>query len=110
MAAPAHRLLVFSDPVEGREDEYNDWYDDIHIDEVLEVDGFVACQRFVVDDDTADAPARYLAVYEIDADDPVAAYSTLRGAVGEMNVTDAIDRSSVSAWIFTAHGERVAVT
>jgi hypothetical protein len=110
MGSPAHRLMVFSNPVEGREDEYNEWYDGVHIDEVLEVDAFVACQRFTADDGTEGAPARYLAVYEIDADDPVAAYATLQGAVGEMNVTDAIDRSSVAAWIFTAHGERVAVS
>ena len=110
MATPAHRLLVFSNPVEGREDEYNDWYDEVHIDEVLEVDGFVACQRFSADDGTEGAPARYLAVYEIDADDPVAAYDTLQASVGDMNVTDAIDRSSIAAWIFTARGERIAVS
>ncbi|MEM7286741.1 MAG: hypothetical protein AAF480_10355, partial [Actinomycetota bacterium] len=104
----AHRLFVFSNPVDGREDEYNDWYDDVHIAEVLEVDGFVACQRFTAAGGD-DAPARYLAVYEMDADDPIAAYDTLRASVGEMNVTDAIDRSSVTALIFTARGERVSV-
>jgi len=110
MGSATHRLFVFSNPVEGREDEYNDWYDDVHMREVLEVDGFVACQRFAVDPGTEGAPARYLAVYEIDAADPAAAYATLQNSVSEMNVTDAIDRSSVSAWIFTARGERVAVS
>ncbi len=109
MAGATHRLMVFSNPVAGREDEYNEWYDGIHISEVLEVDGFVACQRFVADAAAEDPPAKYLAVYEIDADDPVAAYTNLRGATGEMNVTDAIDRESVVSWIFTAHGERVAL-
>jgi hypothetical protein len=104
-----HRLLVFSNPVAGRDDDYNHWYDTVHITEVLEVDGFVGCQRFAVDPGTPGAPARYLAIYEIDADDPVAAFTTLQSAVGDMTVSDAIDRTSVAAWIVTAHGERVAL-
>ena len=108
MAMARHCLLVFSDPVSGREDEYNHWYETIHIDEVLEVEGFVACQRFALDPGSSEAPAQYLAVYEIDADDPAAAFSALRAATGDMNVTDAIDRSSVSAWIYTALGDRAA--
>jgi hypothetical protein len=101
-----HRLLVFSNPVDGREDEYNAWYDDVHIGEVLEVDGFVGCQRFAVA--SGDAPARYLAVYEIDADDPVEAFGRLSAAVGDMTMTDAIDRAGTAAWIVTATGERIA--
>ena len=107
---PAHRLFVYSNPVEGREAEYNDWYDGVHITEVLEVDGFVGCQRFRVDPGTDGAPARYLAIYEIDSDDPAASFAALRAAVGDMTVSDAIDRSSVTSWIYTAHGDRVAVS
>ena len=76
---------------------------------MLEIEGFVACQRFALDPGSSDAPAQYLAVYEIDADDPAAAFLTLQAATGDMNVTDAIDRSSVSAWIYTARGDRVAM-
>jgi hypothetical protein len=109
MTSAAHRLLVFSNPVAGREDEYNHWYDTVHMTEVLEVEGFVGCQRFAVDPETGDAPARYLAIYEIDHDDPTAAFATLQSAVSDMTLTDAIDRASVAAWIVTAHGERMAV-
>ena len=41
-----HVLLVFTSPVEGREDEYNAWYNDVHLGEVLTADGFVRAQRF----------------------------------------------------------------
>ncbi|MGI9624473.1 MAG: hypothetical protein ACR2PK_16700, partial [Acidimicrobiales bacterium] len=78
MTSPAHRLFVYSNPVDGREDEYNDWYDSVHIAEVLEVEGFVGCQRFSVDPGTDSAPARYLAIYEIDSEDPVASFATLQ--------------------------------
>jgi len=110
MAAASHRFFVFSNAVEGREAEYNHWYDTTHIEEVLEVEGFVACQRFVVDPGTEGAPAKYLAIYEIDSDDPVGAVEGLQALVSEMTVTDAIDRSSVVSWIYTAHGDRVALS
>lgn len=110
MSTAPHRLFVFSNPVEGREAEYNEWYDTVHIDEVLQVDGFVACQRFVVDPGARDAPARYLAIYEIDDGDPAAAFARLRGAVDDMTPSDAIDQASVNAWIYSAHGERVTLS
>lgn len=41
-----HHFIVLSNPVAGREDDYNDWYDNEHLDDVLKVEGFVAAQRF----------------------------------------------------------------
>lgn len=109
MANAQHQILVFTNPVEGREDEYNRWYDDIHVSEVLELEGFVACQRFVTDT-SKNPPAKYLAVYECDAEDPVAAWNTLQRTIPQMNMSDALDLSSVSTWIYTAHGDRVTVS
>jgi hypothetical protein len=66
-------LLVFSNPVDGREDEYNDWYTNHHLDEILEIEGFRRAQRFRLADaemnrDTPETPYRYLALYEVDDD------------------------------------------
>lgn len=108
MATANHRILVFTSPVEGRENDYNEWYDNIHVGEVLQVEGFVGCQRLAANP-ASDAPAKYLAIYEVDADDPVAAWDTLQKSIPNMNMTDALDFSSVAAWIFTARGERIAV-
>ena len=36
-----HYLLFFCNPVEGREDEYNKWYTDTHLQDVVKVTGFV---------------------------------------------------------------------
>jgi hypothetical protein len=68
-----HLLLVFSNPVDGREDEYNDWYTNHHLDEILDIEGFTQAQRFRLADakmthDTPAAPYRYLALYEVDED------------------------------------------
>ena len=65
-------LLVFSNPVDGREEEYNAWYSEHHLDEILAIDGFVLAQRFRLAGDarmtrdTPDAPYRYLALYEVE--------------------------------------------
>lgn len=69
---PKRLLLVFSNPVDQREEEYNDWYSGHHLDEILAIDGFVLAQRFRLVDakmtrDTTDAPFRYLAMYEVDS-------------------------------------------
>jgi hypothetical protein len=66
-------LLVFSNPRDGREDEYNDWYTNHHLAQILAIEGFRRAQRFRLADarmtrDAADAPWRYLAVYEVEDD------------------------------------------
>jgi hypothetical protein len=45
-----HTFVVFTNPTEGQEDEYNDWYDNTHLSDVLKVEGFVAAQRFKLAD------------------------------------------------------------
>ena len=64
-------LLVMSDATPGDDDAYNAWYDDVHLADVLNVPGFVAARRFAaVPSVHGELPAaRYLAIYEIDADD-----------------------------------------
>jgi hypothetical protein len=34
MATDKQQFLVFTNPVEGREDEYNEWYDNVHLGDV----------------------------------------------------------------------------
>ena len=40
-------MIVLSNPVGDRDDEYNRWYDDVHLPDVLSVPGFVAPVHFV---------------------------------------------------------------
>jgi hypothetical protein len=39
-------FFAFSNAVEGREDEYNDWYNNTHIPEILTISRFKSAQRF----------------------------------------------------------------
>ncbi|WP_205874798.1 DUF4286 family protein [Mycobacterium camsae] len=48
-----------------REQEYNSWYDDIHLPELVAVDGIVSARRLRPVDD--EGP--YVALYEIEGDD-----------------------------------------
>ena len=62
-----HLYLVFSNPAPGREDGFNDWYDNTHLKDVMNVEGFEAAQRFALSntDPAQTHQYRYLAVYEV---------------------------------------------
>lgn len=67
------KLLGFTKPAEGREDEYNQWYSETHLPDLLKIPGIVTAQRFRLSktQKPADAqPWKYLAIYDCDADDP----------------------------------------
>lgn len=92
-------LVVFSNPVAGREDDYNDWYDRQHLADVLEVPGFLSAQRFKLAGDAAGFAWSYLAIYEFEADDPADALAELtkRAGTPDMVLSEAMDFSNYSA-------------
>jgi hypothetical protein len=68
--------IMFSSPATpAQEDEYNRWYRDKYLPELVSSPGWVQCQRFVVSDfqmstrPPAQWPYKYLAMCEIDTDD-----------------------------------------
>jgi hypothetical protein len=65
-------FVVSSNPAEGREQEYNEWYSNRHLADLRALPGVVAARRFVLNDvQLADVPQafKYLALYEIETDD-----------------------------------------
>ncbi|MGW4287245.1 hypothetical protein ACWEIK_09945 [Streptomyces sp. NPDC004673] len=69
---PRYTYVVLTNPVEGREDEYNEWYTNTHVHDALKVPGFVGAQRFKLagaQRNEAPYPWQYLALYEIETDD-----------------------------------------
>lgn len=115
-------LLVFSNPVDGREDEFNDWYSKRHIDDILAIEGFKRAERFELVDakmteSAKDAPWRYLAIYEADEDGLERADSALfelagaeraealaAGRTPKLVISPAMD-SDMRAWWFRSVGE-----
>ena len=92
--------VVMTNPVEGREAEYNAWYDEIHLKDVCSAQGFVGARRFRLAD--GDSAHRYLALYEMETDDPqrdLAALTALAGT-DRMRMSDALDLTRYSTALF----------
>lgn len=88
---PTTLYFVFSNPIAGMDDEFNDWYDNVHLPDLLSIPGIVSAQRFALWDaaivrDAGWTPEhRYMVVYEIDGD-PDEIMSRVRQAVAEGKV------------------------
>ena len=96
-------LVVLTNPVAGKEDEYNRWYSEVHVREVVDIPGFVSAQRFQLTDAQM-GPAgahRYLAIYEVEGD-PAEALNALKAARPDLEMSEALDTSTTSAQMFSA--------
>lgn len=77
------KLVVLTRPVEGREEEFNDWYTNQHLDDVLAIPGFTAAQRFKLKGDPMKPGSwNYFAIYEVSHDDPKAVIDDMMSRVG----------------------------
>lgn len=105
-------LVVFTNPVEGREDEFNEWYSRVHLRDVLGVDGFVSAQRFRLCDTQLlprqAQPHRYMAIYEVEAEEPDPVLDALRAGItnGSIPLHESLDRSTLVARLFSPISER----
>ena len=91
-----YTLIVHTSPADGREDEYNAWYDDVHLAEFSALPGVISGRRFKVVSPDPDAKPVYAAIYETSAD-PRQVFASMNEAIknGTMHMSDAIDQSSV---------------
>ncbi len=102
-------FMVFANGVEGREEEFNIWYETVHLAEVLTLPGFVSAQRFQLLSDPAGG-TKYLAVYEI-AGDPQAALAALGEAVASiLNMSESMDATSVVTKLYMPRTEKMVAT
>lgn len=109
-----HLLLALTNPVEGRDAEYNEWYDNIAYPTYKSLPGLVPLGRFKA----ADVPPmfdfemkgefRYLSLYYFEADDPKAFMDELKASFAERpeySFSADIDQSRFFEPIFTALGD-----
>lgn len=99
-----YKWLVFTNCTPGREAEFNRWYDEVHIADLLRVPGIAGARRAELTEaqltmDTGDpepcgperigARHRFLAVYDIEADDPMPVLKEIgaRAHTAEMPIT-----------------------
>ena len=106
-----YTFVVFTNATEGRDDEFNEWYNNTHIPDVVRAPGFVAATRFRLAETDPPQPSahRYLALYEVETDDldkTMQGLLELAGTDG-MILSDALDMKSASATYFEPITERV---
>ena len=102
-----YKWLVFTNCAEGRDADFNRWYDEIHLPDVLRVPGIVEAARSRLDEaqlvvledgmqlcgpDRIGAKFRYLAVYVFDTEDPSAVIEEViaRAGTPRMEMSDAL--------------------
>jgi len=52
----------------SREQEFNEWYDNVHLPDILETPGFVRAIRYE-NTNPAEGQGKFIAIYEIETDD-----------------------------------------
>ncbi|CAN5182495.1 hypothetical protein BH10PSE13_BH10PSE13_03410 [soil metagenome] len=95
-----YKMLVLANATKGKEEEFNRWYDEQHLGDVLAIPGVLTGERFKIA-----GPAdkwSYLALYDIETDDIDAFRADLgsRAGTDAMPISDAIDVSDVFNAIF----------
>lgn len=100
-----YTFVVLTNAVEGREDEYNKWYDEVHLDDVLAVPGFISAQRLSRVDPKGENPYAHLALYEVESDDIDATMQRLADVAGTdaMFLSEAMD-PDLKAYLYAADG------
>jgi len=96
----SYKLVALTNAVEGRDGEFEQWYDRQHIPDVLAVPGIISAERFTL---SGDGQHRYMTIYEIETDDLDAVKAEIAGRPGtdRMPITEALDLTTTSAtfWI-----------
>jgi hypothetical protein len=105
---PRAIMMAFSQPTSPEvEDEYNDWYDNVHLKDVVAIPGITSATRFKLSGtqqsktlDPSQQP--YLAVYDIEADDIQSVIDEIGTRVRTplMEISDAISMAHTKALIY----------
>jgi len=105
-------LLVLSEPVSEADDAaYNDWYDRIHLPEVLALSGFTSARRFRMSEVQLPSqggfesvssrfPNRYVATYEVEGPDLAVAAKALTEASSGLTTSSAMAYDRTLAVLF----------
>lgn len=106
-----YMVLALTNPVPGREDEYNDWYDNVALPVYRSVPGFNPLGRYKLEDTPAQFPFQmesqwdYLSVYEFETDDFESFSEAVQKAVAASDsyyFSDAIDKTRFFEPVFKA--------
>jgi hypothetical protein len=106
---PGALLVVFSNAVDGEDEEFNRWYTEVHVPDVIKLGGATVGRRYRAAGvpllPGIPEPGGYAAIYEVEADtvEQIQAVAARFGeslTTGEADISPTMDLSSVqSAWL-----------
>lgn len=110
--APTHFFMVFANALPGGEDEFNRWYDEQHLSDLLKLPGFKAAQRFVLSEHQHVAgphPQKYAVIYEIEGHDLKASLDALQAALDDGSIPKCavFDWQTMEAHVYTPITQRL---
>jgi hypothetical protein len=97
-------LFAFTNPVRGREAEYNEWQHKQHLPDGLKNPGFVGVKRYKLADTQLTGEtgrAAYVNVWEIESDNLAATLKEAANRQRDAVMSDAMDISSIRTAIYT---------
>lgn len=107
---PSAWLLVRTTPNSGMEAEFNEWYDNVHIPELMDLAGFYSAQRFkLADTQVHDGaqPYQYLARYEIDSNDVAGVLRRLQEALPKMRLKPVASSAQTNMAVYQSITDRI---
>jgi hypothetical protein len=84
-------LEISSRALPGREAEYDRWYGDVHVKDVLALPGFQSAERFRRLGGDGQETGEFVALYTVETDAPADLLQSLFAASATMQLTDSID-------------------
>lgn len=93
-----YEYVILTQAVEGQLEEFERWYDEVHLGDVLKVPGIVAAKRSrIISQEAKDlaVPAwSSLAIYEMETDDPQKVIAAVKAvsSTAAMPLSDALSR------------------
>jgi len=104
------KLIALTNPLPGKEAEFHDWYQNKHLPELVAFAGVQGAQRYKLVAKLMGADAnQWLAIYDIDIDDPGALLAQMgqAAASGKLTPGTASDMATTYTALFIEHGPRV---
>lgn len=90
------KLLALTNANEGRDKEFNEWYDNTHLKDLLNMPAVKSATRFRLIDNKSWA---YLSIYDLDCEDPREVVKDIEALVasGKMVISPAVSLDSALA-------------
>ena len=102
-----HLVLVLTEPRDGKHAEFHDYYENLHLREVLETTDLLSAQRFKLAAEVGEgAPLPYLAVYEAEGESAEAVIENLNAGRPGRQQSDTLNKRTGRIWVFEEIGSK----